>query len=85
MRLKNFRFGIPTARATAVSVLVSIVNEVSPSTSAGVSPASVSAAVTASAASLSSLRPEFLEKSVAPIPTIAAFPDSPLMRASPWR
>ena len=60
----------------ATSVLESIVNVTMPSTSAGVRPASSSASSTASAASRSSLRPEFFEKSVAPIPTIAAFPDS---------
>ena len=67
---------MPVARATATSVLESMVNVTMPSTSAGVSPASSSASSTASAASRSSLRPEFLEKSVAPIPTIAALPDS---------
>src|SRR6476646_1293755 len=45
-----------------------------PSTSAGVRPASSSASSTASAASRSSLRPEFLEKSVAPMPAMAARP-----------
>ena len=73
---KNFSSPMPVARATATSVLESIVNVTMPSTSAGVSPASSSASSTASAASRSSLRPEFFEKSVAPIPTIAAFPDS---------
>ena len=67
---------MPVARATATSVLESIVKVTMPSTSAGVSPASSSASSTASEASRSSLRPEFLEKSVAPIPTIAALPDS---------
>lgn len=76
MSLKNFSCGIPTARATAAWVLVSMVKVVRPSTSAGVKPASASAAVTASAASRNSLRPESLEKSVAPIPAIAARPDS---------
>ena len=46
-----------------------------PSTSAGLSPASASAADAASAASRSSLRPESLENSVAPIPAIAAAPE----------
>ena len=72
---KNFRSPMPVARATATSVLESIVNVVMPSTSAGVRPASSSASSTASAASRSSLRPEFFEKSVAPMPTIAALPD----------
>src|ERR1700710_179469 len=67
---------MPVARATATSVFESIVNVVMPSTSAGVRPASSSASSTASAANRSSLRPEFLEKSVAPMPTIAALPDS---------
>ena len=66
---------MPAARATAISVLESIVNVARPSTSAGVRPASSSASSTASAASRSSLRPEFLEKSVAPMPTIAALAD----------
>ena len=77
MREKNFSSPMPAARATATSVLVSMVNVTRPSTSAGVRPASSSAASTASAASRSSLRPEFLEKSVAPMPTMAALPDSP--------
>ncbi len=47
--------------------------------SAGVSPASATAAVTASAASCSSLRPECFENSVWPIPTIAV---SSVQRAS---
>src|ERR1700744_795705 len=73
---KNFRSPIPVALAMATSVLESIVKGTMPSTSPGVRPASSSASRTASAASRSSLRPEFLEKSVAPIPTIAALPDS---------
>src|SRR5947209_12893426 len=67
---------MPVARAIATSVLESIVNVTMPSTSPGVRPASESASSTASAANRSSLRPEFLEKSVAPMPTIAALPDS---------
>lgn len=59
-----------------ISGLVSMVNVTIPSTSPGVSPASSSAARTASAASRSSLRPESLENSVAPMPTIAARPPS---------
>ncbi|COW36929.1 Uncharacterised protein [Mycobacterium tuberculosis] len=69
---KNVSSPMPAARATAISVLVSIVNVVSPSTSVGLRPASANASNTASAASRSSLRPEFFEKSVAPIPTMAA-------------
>ena len=81
---------MPVARAMATSVLESIVNVVMPSTSAGVRPASSRASSTASAASLSSLRPEFFEKSVAPMPAMAALPDnSPGIRhppsASRWR
>src|SRR5882757_11301335 len=76
---KNFKSPMPVALATATSVLESIVNVTMPSTSAGVSPASSSASSTASEASRSSLRPEFFEKSVAPMPTIAAFPDSSLL------
>ena len=59
-----------------ISGLVSMVNVTMPSTSAGASPASSSAACTASTASFSSLRPESLENSVAPIPAMAAFPPS---------
>ena len=72
---------MPQACATVISGLVSIVNVTSPSTSAGRSPASASAARTASTASRSSLRPESLENSVAPMPTIAARPP----RASRFR
>jgi hypothetical protein len=70
-RLKNVRSPMPTARATSISSLVSRVNVVMPSTSEGFRPASSSAAFTASAASWSSERPEFLENSVCPMPTIA--------------
>src|ERR1700712_4602349 len=45
--------------------------ETTPSTSAGVRPASAKAASEASVAIVTSLRPEFLENSVAPIPEIA--------------
>ena len=68
---------MPVARATATSVLESMVNVTMPSTSAGVSPASPKASRTASAARRSSDRQESFEKSVAPIPAIAAFRDSP--------
>src|SRR5947209_18132846 len=67
---------MPVARAIATSVLESIVNVTMPSTSPGVRPASSSASRTASAACRNSLRLEFLEKSVAPMPAIAALPDS---------
>ena len=63
---------MPSSRASAISAVLSMVNVTSPSTSAGRSPASASAASVASAASRSSLRPESLENSVAPIPAIAA-------------
>ncbi|MCU1659085.1 MAG: hypothetical protein JWO57_3741 [Pseudonocardiales bacterium] len=68
---------MPTSRATAASVLLSIVNVTSPSTSDGRRPASSRAARTHSAAKRSSLRPESFENSVAPMPAIAALPDSP--------
>ena len=58
----------------SVSGLVSIVNVDSPSTCAGSTPASAQAAAQASRASWSSLRPDALENSVAPMPTIAALP-----------
>jgi hypothetical protein len=45
-----------------------------PSTSDGRRPASASAAITASQASRSSLRPESFENSVAPMPAIAVAP-----------
>ena len=51
-----------------------MVNVVSPSTSSTESPQSASAARTASTESWSSERPDALENSVAPIPTMAAFP-----------
>ena len=56
------------------SGLVSIVNVDRPFTCCGSTPASSSAAAHASSASCSSLRPEFLENSVAPMPTMAVFP-----------
>ena len=56
-----------------------------PSTSAGRSAASASAARTASAASRSSLRPESLENSVAPMPAMAAFITGFIIGASPIR
>ena len=51
-----------------------MVNVTRPSTSAAVRPASARAAVIASTASRSSLRPESLENSVAPMPAIAVPP-----------
>ena len=56
------------------SGLVSIVYVTRPSTRLVGRPASSHAAVHASMASWSSLRPEFLENSVAPMPTIAVLP-----------
>ena len=70
--LKKVSPGMPSSRATAISALLSMVKVTRPSTSAGLSAASASAARTASAASRSSLRPESLENSVAPMPAIAA-------------
>jgi hypothetical protein len=77
MREKNVSSPMPSARATMISELVSIVNVVRPSTSSGVRPASSRAARIASHASCSSLRPESLLNSVAPMPTIAALSESP--------
>src|SRR3954467_13525516 len=76
MRVNRFSSGIPRLRATAFSGLLSIANVDIPSTSRGSKPASASAASTASHASCSSLRPEFLENSVAPIPAMAVLPDT---------
>ena len=72
---------MPSSRATAISALLSMVNVTRPSTSAGASPASSSAARTASAASRSSLRPESLENSVAPMPAMAAVPSGSAVMA----
>ena len=55
---------MPTVRASSISSLESSVKVVMPSTSLGVRPASSSAAFTASDASWTSERPEFLENSV---------------------
>ena len=72
---------MPTLRATSISSLESMVNVTMPSTSLGASPASSIAALTASQANCSSLRPDSLENSVWPIPAIAQLPGSePLMR-----
>src|SRR5438105_2370833 len=72
MRLKKRMSPTPRLRAISISGLVSIVNVTKPSTSAGCTPASASAAAVASTASRISLRPESLENSVAPMPAIAA-------------
>ena len=53
-----------------------MVNVVSPSTSSTPSPQSARAARTASTESWSSERPDALENSVAPMPAIAALPES---------
>src|SRR5215472_2081319 len=71
-RLKNVSSPMPVARAISTSSVESIANVTMPSTSAGSRPASASAAVTASHARRSSVRPESLENSFAPMPTIAA-------------
>ena len=65
---------MPTLRATSISSFASTVNVTMPSTSLGVRPASSIAALTASQASCSSLRPDSLENSVWPIPTMARLP-----------
>ena len=70
---------MPTLRAISISSLVSIVNVTMPSTSLGCSPASSIAALTASQASCSSLRPDSFENSVWPMPAIAAVAASELM------
>ena len=74
---------MPTLRAISISSLESIVKVTMPSTSLGCSPASSSAALTASQASWSSLRPDSFENSVWPMPAIAALPASELMRPCP--
>lgn len=75
---------MPTLRAMSISSLESMVKVTMPSTSAGVRPASSSAALTASHANCSSLRPDSLENSVWPIPTMAAAPGKMLLM-SPHR
>ena len=67
---------MPTLRAMSISSLESMVNVTMPSTSLGARPASSSAALTASHANCSSLRPDSFENSVWPIPTMAAAPGS---------
>ena len=77
---------MPTLRMRASSSLVSSVKVTQPSMSDGSRPASPIAARTASAQSWSSLRPESLENSVWPIPTIAApFLIEAISRPSPPR
>ena len=75
---------MPSSRATAISALLSMVKVTRPSTSDGRSAASASAARTASAASRSSLRPESLENSVAPMPAIAAVGVTAASRSGRW-
>src|SRR5580704_2976856 len=70
----------PIVLASVTSSVVSMVNEDSPSTSAGAIPASHSAATTASAASWPSGRSICLANSVCPIPTLAAASRSGLAR-----
>ena len=65
---------MPRLRAISISGLVSELKVTRPSTSAGSMPASRRARSTASAARRSSLRPDSLENSVAPIPTMAVVP-----------
>ncbi len=78
-RLKKDRSPMPTLRATSISSLESMVKVTMPSTSLGDSPASSNAALTASQANCSSLRPDSLENSVWPIPAIAQLPGSELL------
>ena len=63
--------GIPAQRMTDSSSFTSMAKVTAPSMSAGLRPASATAAATASPASCSSLRPECLENSVWPMPTMA--------------
>ena len=72
IRVVYARSRTPRQRDSPISSLPSIVKVIMPSTSAGSMPASSRAALEASAASCSSLRPEFLENSVCPIPAMAA-------------
>ena len=72
--LKKRSSARPSSRASAISAVLSMLNVTSPSTAVTGSPASASAASVASTASFSSLRPESLLNSVAPIPAMAAVP-----------
>ena len=65
---------MPRLRAISISGLVSELKVTRPSTSDGSIPASRKARSTASTASRSSLRPDSLENSVAPIPAMAVLP-----------
>ena len=65
---------MPRLRAISISGLVSELKVTIPSTSAGAMPASSSAASTASTARRSSVRPDSLENSVAPMPAMAVVP-----------
>src|SRR6516225_2788581 len=78
MRLKWVSSRIPRLRMRSFSGLVSMVKVESPLTSCGATPASSRAAMHASSARRSSLRPELLENSVAPMPAMAVRP------ANPW-
>ena len=71
---------MPRLRAISISGLLSIEKVTMPSTSSGLSPASSRAARTASTARCSSLRPESLLNSVAPMPAMAATPPTRLVR-----
>ena len=70
-RLKNVSSPMPVARAISISSVPSMLNVTMPSTAAGSRPASASAAVTASQARRSSVRPESRENLVAPMPAMA--------------
>src|SRR4051812_35766229 len=70
---------MPSSRATAISGFVSMVKVTRPSISLGLMPASSHAASTACTASISSERPESFEKSVAPMPAMAVFPERNLV------
>ena len=65
---------MPRLRAISISGLVSELKVTMPSTSDGSMPASRRARSTASTARRSSLRPDSLENSVAPMPAMAVLP-----------
>ena len=65
---------MPRLRAISISGLVSALKVTSPSTSAGSSRRRAGPGRTASTARRSSLRPDSLENSVAPMPAIAVLP-----------
>ena len=84
--LKNRSRGIPRLRATSISKLRSIENSDMPSTSDGSTPASAQAARQASTARRMGVRPESLENSVAPMPTMAVRrANDPVIRTLPGR